>query len=142
MTRTRRIIAASLALAAGLGLSGCVSAADQANENLSKEAERFEVLRRFVGINGITDKVLFTLEGFCSYEKEGDTFEAICLVDRESGSVERTALHLSDNVTVVVTQLESKSVDLFQPLVIFAPEQVVPNFELNTSARLQGDGNG
>lgn len=98
-----KTIAAGALLA--LGLTACTSAADRANENLSKAAENFEVPRRITGINGITDNVLFTVEGFCSYETSGGKLEAICLLDRRTGEVERTTLHLSDNVTFVVNVL-------------------------------------
>lgn len=126
----KKIIA--LAVATPLVLTGCTSAADTANENLSKAAENFEVPRRIVGINGITDKVLFSVEGFCSYETNGDTFEAICLVERNPNKVERVTLGLSDNVTFVSTQLGAVGVDLFRPRVIFRPEAIVPNFDLST----------
>lgn len=119
---------------AALALTGCTSAADRANENLSKAAENFEVPRRITGINGITGDVLFAVEGFCSYETNDSTFEAICLVDRASGEVERTTLHLSDNVTFVSTQTGGAEVDLFRPRVIFRPENIVPNFDLSTSS--------
>jgi opacity protein-like surface antigen len=118
-----------------LALTGCTSAADTANENLSKAAENFEVPRRITGINGITDEVLFTVEGFCSYEvPDSRTLEVICLLDRASGEVERTTLHLSDNVTFVSTQIGGVNVDLFRPRVIFRPETIIPNFDLSTSA--------
>lgn len=128
--KTKTLIAA---IAAGLALSGCTSAADSANDNLSKASENFEVPRRIVGINAITDTVLFSVEGFCSYETGGDTIEAVCLVNRASGEVTRTVLGKSDNVTFVVTQLEGVKVDLFRPRIIFRPETVVPNFDLSTS---------
>lgn len=118
---------------AGLALTGCTSAADTANQNLSKAAENFEVPRRIVGINAITDTVLFTVEGFCSYETDVDTIEAVCLVDRASGEIERTTLGKSDNVTFVVTQLRGVQVDMFRPRVIFRPETIVPDFDLSTS---------
>lgn len=114
-------------------LTGCTSAADRANENLSKAAENFEVPRRITGINGITNDVLFTVEGFCSYEIIEGAYEVICLTDRESGEVMRTTLARSDNVTMLVTQTGGTEVDLFQPRVIFRPENVVPNFDLSTS---------
>lgn len=125
----RTLAAASIAT---LALTGCTSEADRANENLSKAAENFEVPRRITAINGITDKVLFTVEGFCSYEVPSNgTFEAICkLPDR---SIERTTLYLSDNVTFVSTQIGGAKVDLFRPRVIFRPENIVPNFDLSTS---------
>jgi len=136
MNRATKAVA--VAAAACLTLVGCSSAADKANDNLTTAAENFEVPRRIVGINGITDKVLFSVEGFCSYETSKaengtQTFEAICLVDRASGEVERTTLGLSDNVTFVSTQIGGKKVDLFRPRVIFRPETIVPNFDLSTS---------
>lgn len=125
-------------MAALLGLSllfaACTgpSAADQANENLSKAAENFEVPRRITAINGITDNVLFSVEGFCSYEIPANgTFEAIC--KNPDGKIERTTLFLSDNVTFVSTQMGGVEVDLFHPRVIFRPETIIPNFDLSTS---------
>jgi hypothetical protein len=131
----RKPVIALAALALVAGAAGCTSAADTANKNLSKAAENFEVPRRVTGINGITDQVLFTVEGFCSYEvPDSRTLEVICLVDRASGEVERTTLHLSDNVTFVSTQIGGVDVDLFRPRVIFRPETIIPNFDLSTSA--------
>jgi hypothetical protein len=132
MKRIATIAAAVLLVG---GLSSCsegTSAADTADENLSKAAENFEVPRRIVGINGITDEVLFSAEGFCSYETEGGTVRTICLVSRDPNVVERTTMHLSDNVTFVVTQMGGVGVDLFRPRVIFRPEGIVPNFDLST----------
>jgi len=113
-------------------LTGCTSEADSANDNLTKAAENFEVPRRITAINGITDNVLFVVEGFCSYETpDTHTFEAIC--KNPDGTVERTTLHLSDNVTFVSTQIGGTKVDLFRPRVIFRPETIVPDFDLSTS---------
>lgn len=120
---------------AALALTGCTSAADRANENLSKAAENFEVQRRIIGINGITDKVLFTVEGFCSIENDGRKLDLICKVEDGKpgpGNIERTTLGLSDNVTYVSTQLASTEVDFYRPRIIFRPENVVPNFDLST----------
>lgn len=115
---------------AALSLAGCTSAADRANQNLSKAAENFEVQRRIIGINGITDRVLFTVEGFCSIENDGKKLDLICKV--APGEVERTTLGLSDNVTYVSTQLAGERVDFYRPRIIFRPENVVPNFDLAT----------
>lgn len=128
----RKIFLVLLLSVLALGtVTACTSQADTANRNLSKAAENFEVPRRIVGINGITDKPLFSVEGFCSYETDGGNFEAIC--KNEDGSISRTTMRLSDNVTFVSTQLGGKHVDLFRPRVIFRPETIVPNFDLSTS---------
>jgi hypothetical protein len=117
--------------AAALALTGCESAADVGNRNLDKAAENFEVPRRITAVNGITDKVLFTVEGFCSLEKEDGSFHVTC--KQPSGELERTTLHLSDNVTFVSTQIGGVKVDLFRSRVIFRPETIIPNFDLSTS---------
>jgi len=134
MNRIAKIIAGSSI--AALALTGCgnpfESAADTANQNLTRAAENFEVPRRIVGINGITDKILFSVEGFCSYESNGESFEAICL--NTDKSISRTTLGLSDNVTFVSTQLEGANVSLFNPRIIFRPEAIVPNFDLSTKS--------
>lgn len=130
MKRTIGFVSAGLVALAVL--TGCTSAADQANENLSKAADNFEVPRRIVGINGITDKVLFSVEGFCSINNDGRKLDVVCKVD-PSGTVERTTLGLSDNVTYVSTQMGGVKVNLFRPRIIFRPETIVPNFELSTS---------
>lgn len=130
----KRILAvAAIAVAAVLGVTGCTSAADTANENLTKAAENFEVPRLIVGVNTITDKVLFSVEGFCSYETPGGNVEVICLVNRKTQEVTRTTMGRADNVTFIVTQTGGKEVSLFRPRVIFRPETIVPNFDLSTS---------
>lgn len=130
MKNRKTIIALGLA-ALGVLLTGCESAADKANNNLTKAAENFEVPRRIVGINGITDKVLFSVEGFCSYETGGGVFEAIC--KEPDGKISRTTMGLSDNVTFVSTQLVGVKVSTFRSRIIFRPETIIPNFDLSTS---------
>lgn len=129
----KKIIGLGIATVAALGiLSACTTEADTANQNLSKAADNFEVPRRIVGINGITDKVLFSVEGFCSITNDGNKLDVICKVNKD-GTVERTTLGLSDNVTYVSTQLGGVKVDLFRPRVIFRPETIVPNIDLSLS---------
>src|SRR3954469_25802520 len=129
----KRIVPMALGgLAAVILLSGCTDAATTANDNLSKAADNFEVPRRIVGINGITDKVLFTVEGFCSITNDGRKLDVLCKT-KADGTVERTTLGLSDNVTYVSTQLSGVKVDLFKPRVIFRPETIIPNVDLSIS---------
>lgn len=131
MRKSRVFILLGIILAL-LFTAGCTSAADKANQNLTKAAENFEVPRRITAINGITDKPLFVVEGFCSYEHDGRIFEAIC--KQPDNSIERTTLYLSDNVTFVSTQIGGVKVDLFRSRIIFRPENIVPNFDLSTRA--------
>ena len=113
-------------------VSGCFeSDADVASKNLSKAAEQFEVPRRIVFFNGITDKYLLTIEGYCSVET-GDSglsgsLEVTCKVG--PASFKKAFLGLSDNVSYLVEQLEPTSVSTTHYRVIFKPESIVPNFD-------------
>jgi hypothetical protein len=126
-----------LALAVTLLATGCgTSDADVAAKNLSKAAEQFEIPRHIVGINGITDKYLFEVVGYCSVETTdsglGGALEVTCrVVDEKTGKVgfKKTFLGRSDNVTFVVEQLEPAQVSTSRYRVIFKPEVLIPNFD-------------
>lgn len=118
-----------------IGLSSCSSAADTANDNLTKAAENFEVPRRIIGVNTIQGDVLWTAEGYCSYETNNDTIDVICATQDEDrrSHVTRTTMGKADNVTFISTQLTDVEVDFFRPRFVFRPEGIVPNFDLSTS---------
>lgn len=133
LRKTLTLIATLILLT--VGLSACSSAADTANDNLTKSAENFEVPRRIIGVNLITDKVLWTVEGYCSYETEGDTVDVICAIEDKDrkNHVSRTTMGKADQATFISTQLDSVAVDFFRPRVIFRPEGIIPNFDLSTN---------
>jgi hypothetical protein len=126
----KRILAVILSLVVlgsmAVGATGCSSDADVASENLSKAAEQFEVPRRIVFYNGITDKYMLTIEGFCSIEDEGKKLETTCKTD---DGFYKDYLGLSDNVTYIVQQLEDIDVSTSQYRVIFKPETIIPDFD-------------
>jgi hypothetical protein len=107
------------------------SDADVASKNLSKAAEQFEVPRRIVFFNGITDKYLLVVEGFCSIESGPDTgvagsLEVTCKVP---GGYKKNYLGLSDNVSYFVQQGTPTKVSTTRYRVIFKPETIIPNFD-------------
>lgn len=115
-------------------LSACGDTdADVASENLSKAAEQFEVDRRVVFFNGITDKYLLVIEGRCSIEEDGGwQLEVTCLVDDKAEGDRRFKKHflgLSDNVSYFVEQTEAIGVSTTHYRVIFKPEVLVPDFD-------------
>lgn len=121
-----------------LGLVGTActdSKADVASHNLSKAAEQFEIDRRIVFFNGITDKYLLTVEGRCSVETSdsalGGSLEVTCKVG--PNAFKKHFLGLSDNVSYFVEQTESANVNEYHYRVIFRPETLVPSLEINTS---------
>jgi hypothetical protein len=127
---TKAIVAGSAAAALGLTLSAC-SEADTASENLSTAADNFEINRRIVFFNGITDTYLLTIEGRCSITDEGSQLEVTCKTDDDTYL--KHFLGLSDNVSYFVEQLDAADVDGFHYRVIFRPETIVPDIDLETS---------
>lgn len=122
----------SLALIAG---AACTtdSKADVASYNLSKAAEQFEIQRRIVFFNGITDKYLLTVEGRCSVEttesKLGGSLEVTCKVG--PNEYKKHFLGLSDNVSYFVEQTQTANVDEYHYRVIFRPDTIVPAIEID-----------
>nr|WP_231574970.1 hypothetical protein [Bacillus sp. B-jedd] len=112
-------------------LAGCTEA-DTVSDNLSKSADSFEVQRRVVFLNGITDKYLLSVEGFCSINTESaKKLSVTCKVGEKS--YKKHYLGLSDNVTYFVEQLEPKTEDPFHYKVLFRPESIVPDIDIQTS---------
>ena len=113
----------------GMFFVGCSSDADVASRNLSTAADQFEITRRIVFYNGITDNYILTVEGRCSIYDDGNQLDAV-------GGDEEYKKHflgLSDNVTYFAEQLQSESVDVYRYRVIFKPESIVPDVDLVTS---------
>lgn len=137
----RRITAIALAIVAVLSasvvLTGCTqSDADVAAHNISKAAEQFEVLRRIVFINGITDKYLLEIDGYCSVETTesalGGSIEVTCRTEQDKHGkwqFKKSFLGLSDNVTYMVEQIDPINVSTTHYRVIFKPETIVPDFD-------------
>lgn len=115
-----------------LGLAGC-TAADTTSQNLSQAADNFEIDRRIVFFNGITDTYLMTIEGRCSI-KSDDTdaqLEVVCRVGEDE--YKKHFLGLSDNVSYFVEQLAPAKTNAFHYRVIFRPETIVPYIDVETS---------
>ena len=110
-------------------LVSCTSDADVASENLSVAAEQFEIDRRVVFFNGITDTYLLEIQGKCSIEGgAGSQLSVTCKTGPET--FKKHFLGLSDNVSFFVEQLESVPVDVFHYRVIFKPEVIIPDIDL------------
>jgi len=126
------VLVAVLSLA---GLAACTTEADTVSNNLSKQAEQFEVTRRIVFINGITDKYLLTIEGRCSIEttaaKVAGSAEVTCKIGDDTYI--KDGMVLSDNVTVVWEQIAPNKVDPYHYEIVFRPETIAPYIDLKTS---------
>ena len=127
----RKIAAIAATALAALTLTGCASDAEVASQNLSYEADNFNIDRRIVFFNGITDTYLLTIEGRCSIEDQEIQLEVTCKTAETQ--FKKHFLGLSDNVSYFVEQLDSASVSTYHYKVKFKPEVIVPDIELDVS---------
>lgn len=122
-----------MAALAGVLLAGCVDDAVVANKNIIKAADNFEVNRRIVFYNGITDSYMLTIEGLCSMDLNttGTAFNVLCKVGQSQ--YKRHTLVLSDNTTAFVEQLEPNKASAYHYRVTFKPQTIIPDINLRTS---------
>lgn len=132
----KRVAVAALGLGVITGgLTACSSDADVASHNLSKAADQFEIQRRIVFFNGITDTYLMTVEGRCSlgnFDGPGQ-LSVTCKLAQDANGKDQYKKHflgLSDNVSYFVEQLDGKNVSKSHYRVIFKPSTIIPDIDL------------
>ena len=134
MNKTKIALVAAAAISATTR-AACSSDADVASSNLSRAAEQFEVNRRIVFFNGITDKYLLEIQGRCSVETSdsalGGSLEVTCKTG--PNDFRKHFLGLSDNVSYLVEQTEGTDVSVYNYRIIFKPEVIIPDIDLVTS---------
>jgi hypothetical protein len=126
-------IGAAIAATIVLGAASCDTDATVVDSNMDKAAENFEVPRRVVFMNGITDEYMLEIVGMCNITDEGNQVEVLCKDDPDSNQYRRHLLGLSDNVTYFAEQIDSVGVDPYRYRVTVKPEQIIPDFDLRTS---------
>jgi hypothetical protein len=116
------------------GLLGACTPAEVASSNISQDSDNFKIMRRITFVNGITDKYLLTIEGLCSIKADSadKQIEVTCKTDE--GKYKKHYLGLSDNVTYVVEQVEASETDTYHYKVVYRPETLVPDIEMQTSS--------
>ncbi|MDO4441362.1 MAG: hypothetical protein Q4B81_04190 [Moraxella sp.] len=108
----------------------CVDDAHVAAKNTMKAADNFEINRRIVFYNGITDSYMLEIEGRCSIElNDAQTaFNVICKTGEQE--FKRHTLVLSDNVTAFVEQIDPNQASSHFYRVTFKPTIVVPDIDV------------
>lgn len=123
----------TLAFAAILGtlaaLSGCDNDARVASRNLSQAADNFEINRRIVFFNGITDSYLLSIEGRCAFEVESGGQKVAVTCKLGPNAYKKHTLGLSDNVSFFSEQLDSADVSVYHYRVVFKPQAILPDID-------------
>jgi hypothetical protein len=119
-----------LMIAALIPLAACARDADVASRNLSYAADNFEISRRIVFYNGITDTYMLTIEGLCSLGNHDETGELTVTCKTGPSSYKKHFLGLSDNVTYFVEQIEPAEASIYHYRVAFRPSVIIPDIEV------------
>lgn len=129
MKNLKRTLSYSLCTVLVASMMVSCNDASVASNNLSKAADQFEIYRRVVFYNGITDNYILSVEGYCSIKDQGGQLEV--LVKTKDGKFMKHHLGLSDNVTYFSEQLKAENVSSDQYRVIFKPKALIPTLEID-----------
>lgn len=136
MNRMGKIVASTLVAATlALGATACnEDDADVASHNVSKAADNFEVNRRIVLINTMTDKYLMEITGACSIkvDVEENQLEVICKVGKDEYN--KDFLGLSKNVTYTVEQGAPVKASAYHYRKTFKPQSILPDIDFRGSS--------
>jgi hypothetical protein len=127
----KRFISAAMLGAALISTAACERDADVASRNLSYAADQFQIMRRVVFYNGITDSYMLTIEGLCSLGNNDSRGSLTVTCKVGEGQYKKHFLGLSDNVTYFVEQLEGSAASVKRYKVSFKPSVIIPDVDLN-----------
>lgn len=134
MNWKRKAAAVAMVLTIGFGATACFEDdADVASENVSKAADNFEVQRRIVMFNGITDKYLLEIVGACSITADAaeSQLEVICKTGKNE--YVKDFFGLSDNVSYFVEQGEPVKASAYHYRKTFKPQSILPDVDFRGS---------
>lgn len=125
--KARSLLGLALGSMLAMTMVGCQDQAKMASYNLSKAADNFEINRRIVFVNGITDAYLLSIEGRCAFEVESGGQKVAVTCKTGPNSYKKHSLGLSDNVTFFSEQLEGADVSVYRYRVTFRPSVILPD---------------
>lgn len=106
-------------------LTGCTEA-ERVSQNLSQEADNFNVIRQLTVINCIKGDVLFRMTGKMSITADTQDNQLEVIVEDENGAYQKHFIGLSDNVTYVVEQKNYKNVSKYRYSLNYNPNMWIP----------------
>jgi outer membrane lipoprotein-sorting protein len=120
----KKLLAVLLIVTMSFVLVGCTQA-DRVSNNLSQQADNFNVARKLTVINVRTDTVLFQMTGNFSIEKESDGDLAV-IGENDNGTYYKHFVCLADEITYVVEDLGTTTVSKHHYEINFNPEMIMP----------------
>lgn len=120
----KKVITVLLISIMALTLVGCTQA-DKVSQNVSKEADNFNVNRRVAIINVRTDKVEFEVIGRISVDTS-DKKKLVIIAETAKGAFKKHLVNMTSWNMYVVEDLEGAAVNKYKYEVNYMPESIIP----------------
>ncbi|CUN95177.1 Uncharacterised protein [Fusicatenibacter saccharivorans] len=101
-------------------LTGCTEV-DQVSNNISKEADNFNVTRKLTVLNARTDTILLELTGTFSLQNNSEN-ELEVIIETAEGKYQKDLAYLNDYTMYVVEDISGSDVDKYHYEINFLPE--------------------
>lgn len=122
-----KVFVLSLMLILGMVLVvGCSTEAEKVSQNVSQEADNFNVVRRLTVINTRTDKPEFELIGQFSITVDSDDNQLEVVCETGKNEYKKHFIGLNDEVMYVIEDVGGAQVNKYKYEVNFLPESIVP----------------
>ena len=109
-----------MALLVCMAITGCTEA-NQVSNNISQEADNFNVTRKLTVVNARTDTILLELTGTFAL-KNNTANELEVIIETEEGKYKKDLVYLNDYTMYVVEDISGASVDKYHYEINFLPE--------------------
>lgn len=121
----KRILSVMLIGIMIISMAGCQQA-DKVSQNLSKEADNFNVIRKITVINCITGDVLFEMQGRISIETDSVDSKLDIIVEHERGLYRKHYIGLNMHTAYVVEDIGGADVDNYKYTLNYNPKLWIP----------------
>lgn len=109
-----------MALLVCMAITGCTEA-NQVSNNISQEADNFNVTRKLTVVNARTDTILLELTG--TFALENNTANELeVIIETEEGKYKKDLVYLNDYTMYVVEDVSGADVDKYHYEINFLPE--------------------
>lgn len=108
-----------------LTLTACTEA-ERVSENVSQEADNFNVMRRLTVINSRTDKLQYEMIGQFSITVDDADNQLEVVVEVSEGRYKKHFFHLNEWTTYMVEDIGGANVSKYHYEVNILPEAIVP----------------
>lgn len=105
--------------------TGC-SQADIVNQNISKEADNFNINRRLVVFNDMTGDIKMTVEGKMSITADTADNQLEIIAEISPGVYKKDFVGLNIHTSYIVEQIEVAEINRYKYVVNFNPNMWIP----------------